>query len=125
MIWPEHTERLEQFEKAASLVKGQALQLIEGDGVQLLSEIAASLPKQYTLCVFHTHVANQFSDATKVKLIETITRLGQTRDVAHLYNNIWDVGQLHLDYYVNSQQCQTILADIDGHGSWFQWKHHD
>ncbi|NVL73144.1 DUF2332 family protein, partial [Escherichia coli] len=34
LVWPEHKERLELFDQAASLVKNKSVQLIEGDGVE-------------------------------------------------------------------------------------------
>ena len=42
LIWPEHKERLELFDQAATLVKEKSVQLIEGDGVALLPAIVES-----------------------------------------------------------------------------------
>lgn len=59
LIWPEHNERLLLFEQAADYIKDSALHLVEGDGVQLISEHAMNIPGESVICIFHTHVANQ------------------------------------------------------------------
>ncbi|WP_053374580.1 DUF2332 domain-containing protein [Paenibacillus sp. FJAT-27812] len=120
LIWPEHKERITNFEKAALYFEKQAIQLIEGNGVKLLAETAAMVPEGSALCVFHTHVANQMSNADKAALIATIQKLGKERDVFHLYNNMYDLN-LHLDYYLGSKEYMETIAEADGHGRWFHW----
>ncbi|MCQ6562054.1 DUF2332 domain-containing protein [Paenibacillus mendelii] len=122
LIWPEHQDRAELFEKAARHFQKQPVPLIEGDGIASLRELADQVPAASALCVFHTHVANQLSPSSKNSLIETIHALGQTRDVFHLYNNLRDANILHLDYYLSGQYHTEKLAITDGHGRWFQWE---
>jgi hypothetical protein len=121
LIWPEHAERLSNFEAAARCLKRHSLELIQGNGVALLSEIASKIPQDTTICIFHTHVANQFSKDDKRELIERIQKLGEKRDVFHIYNNMWDM-HLHLDYYMDGELHQLTLAETDGHARWFTWK---
>ncbi|WP_132306838.1 DUF2332 domain-containing protein [Paenibacillus sp. BK033] len=121
LIWPEHKERRAYFEAAAACLEHYPVHLIEGDGVELLPDIIPTLANDSTLCIFHTHVANQFPAATKTKLIQFIQVLGQQRDVFHLYNNMWDM-DLHLDFYGNGEEKKLTLAETDGHGRWFKWK---
>lgn len=121
LIWPEHKERITNLEKAALCLTGRPLELIEGNAVKLITESASKIPEDSVVCVFHTHVANQFSDADKSELIERIEKLGGTRDVFHLYNNMWD-SNLHLDYYLDGKVHELTLAETDGHGRWFEWK---
>ncbi|SDN95413.1 hypothetical protein SAMN04487897_106111 [Paenibacillus sp. yr247] len=121
LIWPEHKERISYFEKAALCLEKQPLELIKGDGIALLPNMVSKITKDSTICVFHTHVANQISNEAKIKLSEYIQYLGEERDVFHLYNNMWDL-ELHLDYYVDGNVRTKTLAETDGHGRWFQWK---
>jgi len=121
LIWPEHTERTASFEKASNCVKKQSLKLIEGDGVKLLADIALKVPEDSVVCVFHTHVANQIPVEDKHELIERIKKLGEERDVFHLYNNMWDLGKIHLDYFLGGKEYKETLAETDGHGRWFKW----
>jgi len=122
LIWPEHKERFTNFETASQCLKKQPLELIEGDGVKLLTEIALKIPQDSVVCVFHTHVANQIPTESKFELVERIKKLGQIRDIFHLYNNMWDLGQIHLDYYLDGKAYSETLAETDGHGRWFKWK---
>lgn len=45
LIWPEHQERLELFESAARCFKENPVELIEGDGITLLTDVVETLPK--------------------------------------------------------------------------------
>jgi hypothetical protein len=120
LIWPEHKERIELFEKAASFLKKHRIHLIEGDGVALLPEIVKNIPEDTAICIFHTHVANQIPKEAKLRLQEQVKAIGQTRDVFHLYNNMWDT-KLHLDYFMNGKEYNEIIAETDGHARWFHW----
>ncbi|MED1603208.1 DUF2332 domain-containing protein [Alkalihalophilus marmarensis] len=122
LIWPEHMERRNEFEAAASILKENVdeLNLIEGDGIELLPQIVEGLPQNVTVCVFHTHVANQMPLETKKQLLQTIDELGRDRDVFHLYNNISD-RFLHLDSYIDGRKTEETLAETAGHGEWFSW----
>lgn len=124
LIWPEHKERLEMFDYAATCLKEQSVKLIEGDGVSLLSEIAERIPEDSVICIFHTHVANQIPENVKHKLVEQIKEIGTTRDVFHLYNNMWD-RDLHLDYFINGKEYNETVGETDGHARWFSWKLED
>lgn len=50
-----------------------------------------------TLCIFHTHVANQMSPEKRNQLLEIVDTIGKEREVFHIYNNVHDL-YLHLDY---------------------------
>lgn len=121
LIWPSHHERRHLFETAANEVRQTHLNMIEGDGVMLLPDIVKEIPQHAAICVFHTHVANQLSKEDQFILLENIKRIGEQRDIFHLYNNIQD-RNLHLDYYLNGNEHLNTVGEMDGHGSWFSWK---
>lgn len=120
LIWPEHQERLLLFESAASHFNENPVKLIEGDGVALLLDVAKQVPKDTEICIFHTHVANQISEDLKYELIEKIKMIGSTREVFHVYNNMWD-RKLHLDYFIDGVEHKVTIGDTDGHCRWFYW----
>ena len=120
LIWPEHRERLELLEHAAKCLKKNPVKLIEGDGVALFPEIIETIPKDSAICIFHTHVANQIPKESKTQLEENIKAIGRSRDVFHLYNNMWD-GDLHLDYIIRGEEHNRTIGKTDGHGRWFEW----
>ena len=122
LIWPEHKERRALFEQALGCVMNNKdeLNLIEGDGLELLPRIIEQIPTDSIICIFHTHVANQIAEDEKHKLLDNVKNIAIKRDVFHIYNNIWD-RDLHLDYFINSIEHNEILAETDGLGRWFRW----
>ncbi|CAM3293912.1 DUF2332 domain-containing protein [Filibacter tadaridae] len=120
LIWPEHLERLELFEKAARCYKDNPVELIEGDGVALLENILEKTHEGTAICVFHTHVANQIPEDLKYKLVESIKKFGKEKDIFHIYNNMWD-RKLHLDYFIDGVEYSETIGNTDGHGRWFEW----
>ncbi|MFJ6413813.1 DUF2332 domain-containing protein [Terribacillus saccharophilus] len=120
LIWPEHVERVAMFDQAADYVLCNELSLIEGDGVELIDHYVEDIPSSNTICVYHTHVANQMSIDDKKKLLRKIEIIGATRDVYHIYNNVQDA-KLHLDYYKNGKGHFSTVAETDNHGRYFTW----
>lgn len=122
LIWPGHKERRTLFAEAAECfrINRDEQQFIEGDGEELLPDIVKKVSKSSALCIFHTHVANQMPADAKHKLLANVSRISGKRDVFHIYNNIWD-GFLHLDSYINGREDSKVIAETDGHGSWFKW----
>ncbi len=121
LIWPEHKERLEIFETAAKQFRKDPPKLVEGDGVNLIKDYAEQVPINSTLCIFHTHVANQMPDHVKNDLLNKVKEIGTKRNVFHVYNNIWD-RKLHLDYFMDGKEHNEVIGETDGHGRWFDWK---
>ncbi|MFD1174549.1 DUF2332 domain-containing protein [Oceanobacillus picturae] len=123
LIWPEHKERRNLFGKAERYVRGNKdeIHLIQGDGVELLPQIVKQIIEDSTICIYHTHVANQMPVDVKQKLLGRIKLISEERDVLHLYNNLWDK-DLHLDSFINGVEHNEVIAKTDGHGRWFEWK---
>lgn len=121
LIWPEHDERRRIMKDVAEMLKNQTVHLVEGDGVAILDTLVQQAPDNSAVCIFHTHVANQIPEESKQKLIAQIEMIGRTRDVFHIYNNMWDP-KLHLDYYIDGQETKKIVGETDGHGRWFTWE---
>ncbi|MBS4176921.1 DUF2332 domain-containing protein [Lederbergia citrea] len=122
LIWPEHKERRFLFEQALVCLMNykDELDLIEGDGVELLQRLPGQIPNDSIICIYHTHVANQMPVDVKNRLIDNVKNIAKERDVFHIYNNVWDK-DLHLDYFINGAEYNEIIAETDGHGRWFKW----
>lgn len=120
LIWPEHHERRDLFDRAVTLFKENPMNLIEGDGVALIPSIVEDIPKDSVVCIFHTHVANQIPEDLKRKLVGNIEEIGQSRNVFHIYNNMWD-DKLHIDSIVERVKSNQTIGKTDGHGRWFEW----
>lgn len=120
LIWPEHKERLTLFEQAANYIIEAPIQFVEGDGVTLLKTFVDKIAMDQTICIYHTHVANQMPIESRKSLLDSIESIGKNRDVFHIYNNVQDK-YLHLDYYINGLEHTQTIAETDGHGRWFKW----
>ncbi|WP_394218950.1 DUF2332 domain-containing protein [Halobacillus trueperi] len=120
LIWPEHEERRKNFEAAVQQLRTHPPVLKEGDGVAMLPEVAEEVSLDSTLCIFHTHVANQMPQNVKSELLRKVSQIGQKRDVFHIYNNMND-RKLHVDSYVNGSFKTYVIGETDGHGRWFDW----
>ncbi|MBN9654281.1 DUF2332 domain-containing protein [Halobacillus sp. GSS1] len=121
LIWPEHEERRKNFETAVQQLRLHPPVLKEGDGVTMLPEIADGIPEDTTLCIFHTHVANQMPESVKDDFLRQVATIGKKRDVYHIYNNIND-RMLHVDSVVSGRFKTETIGDTDGHGRWFDWE---
>lgn len=121
LIWPEHHERRELFEKAAEIVKANEIRLIKGNGVEMLEQLSKEASNEYAICVFHTHVANQMPSEVRNRLLDKVQQIGSEREIFHLYNNIQD-RDLHLDYSLDGKEYKQIVGQTEGHGKWFTWE---
>ena len=121
LIWPEHTARVQTMASAVETLKANPPRLIQGDGIDMLKELSAEVSAEAILCVYHTHVANQFSPREKKEtLLDIIDDIAQRRAVCHIYNNMMD-GFLHLDMLGVPEPSRETIADTDGHARWFEW----
>ncbi|SDO05927.1 DUF2332 domain-containing protein [Halobacillus aidingensis] len=122
LIWPEHEERRRNFETAVRQFRTSPPTMMEGDGVALLPRVAEDIPHNSTLCIYHTHVANQMPENVKEDLLQKVEEIGQGRDVFHIYNNIHDRRKLHVDSYLKGSFKTQTIGETDGHGRWFDWE---
>ncbi|WP_225446253.1 DUF2332 domain-containing protein [Paenibacillus rhizovicinus] len=121
LIWPEHRKRRQHLAKAAACLKRHPVRLIEGDALKLIEGVASEVSEDAMLCIFHTHVANQFSAEAKLEWTERLQELGRKRDFYHLYNNMHDP-DLHLDACLNGSWRPMKIAETEGHGRSFTWQ---
>lgn len=120
LIWPEHVERLKNFENAASQLQLNPPSMVEGDGVALLQSLVEDMSQDTTLCIFHTHVANQMTEEVKKELMKNIAEISTKRNVFHIYNNIHD-RQVHIDKIIQKKITRKTIGHTDGHARWFDW----
>ena len=120
LIWPEHDTRRQMLDAAMQDVNFDKVTLIEGDGVTFLHELAMRVPDTETLCIFHTHVANQMPRPVKEGLLEQVKRIGQQRDLFHIYDNVQDRFP-HVDMYQSGRLMELTYAETEGHGRAFRF----
>lgn len=119
LIWPEHEERRNRLRHVIEITRQSKLELREGDAVEELLSMSGAAPENSLLCVYHTWVANQMTGKQQAKLLDVIERIGRSRDLCHIYNNIEP--HLHLTYYLDGTRHDIPLATTDGHARWVEW----
>jgi hypothetical protein len=86
----------------------------------MLEGFSHEAPEEAVLCVYHTHVANQFPREKKELLFKIVDGIADRREICHLYNNMQD-SLLRLDILGVDQPSREIVAKTDGHARWFEW----
>src|SRR5690625_6621380 len=80
LIWPEHHDRRAIFKQASKIVSEHQIDLIEGNGVELLVDRVSTNRESSTICVFHTHLMNKIPKKEKQEIEATIQKLEKYRD---------------------------------------------
>ncbi|MGE7023574.1 DUF2332 domain-containing protein [Solibacillus cecembensis] len=121
LIWPEHKMRKQQLENVQELNSKVCKTLLEGDFLTLIPKIMEQQDKTTQFVIFHTHVANQFSNELKHQLLQMLREISYKQPIYHVYNNM-DDNYVHVDYVCNGQtQAIKLLQTIDNHGKYFDW----
>jgi len=126
LVWPENRQRAALLRHAIDVTREHPPQLQSGDGVALLPDILNAIPQDSTLCIFHTHVLNQFSVAARDRLSALLEAHAATRNVYRLSAE-WLSGehpQLQLTAWQDGQVHQWRLAYCHHHGQWLEWLAH-
>jgi hypothetical protein len=75
LVWPEHDDRRERLRAAAAIVAADPPTIVTGDLNEKLPELAAGVPADATLVVFHTAVLMYLDEADRVRFAETVRGL--------------------------------------------------
>ena len=121
LIWPENVERVKLFEQAVEILRTQKIKFIQGNGSQIIEKVVETISDESVVCIFHTWVANQMPEDSKLALEKKFKEIGKTRDVFHIYNNMWDL-YLHIDSYIGGELTRKTVAETNPHGKWMIWK---
>lgn len=121
LIWPEHFKRKELLDQARTINNDTPKELLEGDFIEHIPKIIENISGSSQVVIFHTHVANQFSDQLKLDLLKMLDELSNKKPIYHIYNNMAD-RNLHVDF-INNRQTIKIkeLKDVHGHGKHYNW----
>jgi hypothetical protein len=75
LVWPEHDDRRQRLRAAAAIVAADPPTIVAGDLNEKLRELAAEVPADATLVVFHTAVLAYLDEASRARFAETIRGL--------------------------------------------------
>ena len=119
LIWPEHFERKMRLNKAVRIAMVNPIEMIQGDALKLLPQVLADVPATDVAAVYHTFVANQFSEEQRQTLLKIIEDYGTKRDIIHIHNCIEP--HLHATIFRGGERIDIPLAIGDPHARWIEW----
>lgn len=119
LIWPEHVERKMRLNKAIRIAMVNPIEMIQGNALEVLPKVLADVSLSDLAVVFHTFVANQFTEEQRQTLLRIVEEYGAKRDVIHIHNCIEP--HLHATVYRNGERIDMALANADPHARWIEW----
>lgn len=124
LVWPGHERRADQLQAAMSLAFSNPAALVAGDVLVGFPSILANVPTLSTLCIFHSHALNQFSQEDRRLFSALVDECSQDREV-YLLSAEGRRGQsfvnLELARIRNGDRSVRELAKVDPHGKWLEW----
>lgn len=121
LIWPEHEMRADLLRKAIEVVRQQPLNLLAGDGVDLLPDIMRTVPTDSVLCI--VRIFTQLSRESRDRLTALIAEYAAKEDVIMISvrPRSRDDSELRLTSFIKSHRTEQGLAYIQNHGQWIEW----
>lgn len=124
LIWPEHADRAERFERARHVARASPPEVLAGDAAERLPEVMAGLPKDVLACVYHSYTLNQCPRGVRERIIEEVREASRERPVVRMSLE-WYGGQpqpqLELFEYGTNMETVTLLARCESHGRAVEW----
>jgi len=125
LVWPDHLPRFRQLERALSLYVPGSAPILEGDALELLLDALARAPANEPVCVYHSMVTYQFTEAAREALDNLLIAASLRRPVWRLsLENMYKSGDnpLTLFSYRDGARARTTLALCGPHGTWIEWQ---
>ena len=124
LVWPGHERRADQLQAAMSLALSDPPALVAGNALNVLPAILGNVPTRLTLCIFHNHALNQFSQEKRRRFTALVDECSKDREV-YLLSAEGRRGQsfvnLELARIRNGDRSVRELAKVDPHGKWLEW----
>jgi hypothetical protein len=124
LMWPDQIARARRLDKAIALFAQEHPGIRNGDALALLPEAMAEAPPDAAICIYHTVVVYQFSNAMKGALDDILTTAGLRRPVMRLSFEMESLHEnlLKLIRYHDGTKEERVLADTHPHGAWIEWR---
>lgn len=124
LVWPEQLERHARLRAAVAVARAHPQPIVAGDALALLPALLAEAPADAAVCVYHTHVTYQLSQADRERLDALLATAGAARPLARL--SCEHIGAAHprltLTSYDRAGAAERLLAITPGHASWVDWQ---
>ncbi len=132
-IWPEQPERHERFDAAVARARADPPRLVQGDLIEALPTVAASLPRDSHLFVMNSWVLAYVERDRRAELADVIGTLGATRPVtwvsaegpgvvdwvAPVDDEFWTV--VGMARWRDGVRVDATVARCHAHLAWLDW----
>jgi len=122
LVWPEDGERARLLENAVTVARRNKPDMVAGDGIALLPELLAGVPKETALCI--VRVFTNLPPTARDQFTASITRHGKQRDLSVVSTRRGareGESLLALVSYRNGVRSEAVLANCENHGKWLEW----
>ena len=122
LIWPGDGERASLLEDALAVARREQPGIIAGDGVTLLPELLAEVPREAALCIVRAFT--NLSPEARERFNAALEEYGAQRDlwVISTRRGARDTETvLALVSYRNGVRSEVRLANCENHGRWIEW----
>lgn len=127
LVWPEERPQMRRLDAALALAAADPPVLLKGDALDLVEGVLAGAAGETALCVYHSHTLNQFSPEARRRFRDLLAEVGARRDLYWLsseYRPVEDGGArptLTLVAFEDGGAREQVLAYCDHHGRWLEW----
>jgi len=125
LVWPDQVERFARLEKAIRIFLDEKVEIRRGDALSLLPDAIAEIPENQPVCIYHTYVTYQFSEAMRQTLDDILVVAGLRRPVFRLSceGTLERAGEapMILGRYHDGGRTARRLATCHPHGRWLDW----
>ena len=126
LVWPDNIARFARLEKALDIAGRAKSEIRAGDALALLPDAIARIPEDQPVCVYHSYVTYQFSDAMREALDNILTMAGLRRPIWRLSaeGSLVRIGEapMVLGRYHDGARDSRQLALCHPHGAWLEWQ---
>jgi hypothetical protein len=145
-VWPEQRDRLELLRSVLDVARSDPPQLVKGDAIEVLEEVALGIPPHLTICLFNSATLCYFTDAECAAFVSVADRIARERELHWLsleggtrqtfgarlpFDALYkprstdrptDIfGILGYARWRGTQREDRVAARADMHGRWIEW----
>lgn len=125
LVWPEQADRRERLVASLAEARAHPPRIVEGDAVDVLPAVLASLPAGAVPVVVHQHVLSKISDAGVRRIDDAIIEASRGRTIHRLGNDFARsdgvVYEVEHRTYRGGAPDRSVIARCAPHASWIEW----
>jgi hypothetical protein len=125
LVWPDQVERFARLETAIAIASRERQDIRAGNALALLPDALAQIPESLPVCVYHSYVVYQFSEAMREALDAILVTAGLRRPIWRLSaegTHVAGDARLKIRHYHDGVKTDRELALCHPHGAWLEWQ---